>query len=181
MAYVFLLIKRAKQELPKPGLRAQKCCKTCCHICSASHENLRIYCHGTYVSRSSHDQRRNAQDPPSFPDSDLGHALADRAERRVQSKRTLGFSTDKQFWGPCKDDPRLIFFMLYSPASFPRSPRLKIFFEGWSTTSREGRSDFGTNIQITSFGPSLHGLSNCFPFKKPRYASYSTTQQSSRH
>ena len=41
-------------------------------------------------------------------------------------------------------------------------------------TSRSCHSDPGTNIQTTSFGPSLHELSNRFPAKKPRYVSYST-------
>ena len=34
--------------------------------------------------------------------SDLGHAPADRASSRVQSKRTLVFLTDKQFSRPYK-------------------------------------------------------------------------------
>ena len=43
-------------------------------------------------------------------------------------------------------------------------------------TSRSCHSDPGTNIQTTSFGPSLDDLSNCFPVEKPRYVSYSTVR-----
>ena len=78
-------------------------------VFSVSHENLRIYCHAAYVSRSSHKQRlqrSNAQIPPSF--SDLGHAPADRALRQKIS-----------FWGRGKDGPQLFVWMFISESEWP--------------------------------------------------------------
>ena len=55
-----------------------------------------------------------------------------------------------------------------------RSPRLKTSSCADLATPRSCHSDPGTNIQTTSFGPSLPELSNCFPVGKCRYMSYST-------
>ena len=57
----------------------------------------------------------------------------------------------------------------------PHLPRVKTSSRADLATSRSCHSDSGTNIQTTSFLPSLHDLSNCFPGKKPWYVSYSIT------
>ena len=56
----------------------------------------------------------------------------------------------------------------------PRLPRVKTSSRADLATSRSCHPDPGTNIQTTSFGPSLDELSNCFPVETPRYVSYST-------
>ena len=69
MGYVVLLAKRAKHTLPKPGcMGCQHIEKPLIEVFSASHDNLRMYCRGTSVSRSNHDprlQRSNVRAPPS--------------------------------------------------------------------------------------------------------------------
>ena len=55
---LFLRSKRSKHALPKPGFMGRKnVAKPFIEVFSASHEKPCIYWHGTFMSRSSHNQR----------------------------------------------------------------------------------------------------------------------------
>ena len=63
---------------------------------------------------------------------------------------------------------------VFRPENSSCLPRVKTSSRADLATSRSCHSDPVTNIQTTSFGPSLDDLSNWFPFEKPQYVSYST-------
>ena len=131
--------------------------KTIVTVFSAPHKNLCICCHGTYVSWSSHDQRRIIQALSSFPDSDLGHAPADQAESRVQSNWTLGFST------PCLPRLKTFLVLIFHATLVP--------FRLWDKhTANQLRPGLTRSLELfVCRKTSVHFLQFCSKHENPEY------------